>query len=509
MTKKKIVLIVMSIILALATLVGIGFGIAYLVLTSKNLRVSFDEDETYQHFEGFGASAAWNFRVLGTDFPEDVQNEVISLLYGTDGLNLEIFRYNLGDGSIEVEDCTYDSDRKTESFFDSTKYVDRSSFSNVENYDFSKDSDYVSMMLKAFEIGDIKKLVMFTGSPHYLLTKNGKTHGANALEDNLGEESYEAFSDYYLICAHHIKKLLDENGHDDVKIYLSPVNEPQWDWGGEGAIQQGCHFGYKELAKFYDVFHKKMKAFNAEHGTDFVMDVFESGSYNLNKIKAHLKKYLQEFAKYDYFDELEELSVHSYGTDDSNTIRKKFQRYLKTHNMDKKITMSEYCVMKWGVDTSVDMGLYSSKVLLKDLAHINATEWSWWLGLAFGGYEDGLVYLDKQTQEISLTYRYYMFKNIMDYIDVGDVRVKADLGDLFGWSGIDTVAFKKNDGRLVVVVLNDSKEDKNITFSNLKGYSHIKTISTSEQGKLVEGEENFSNTLKSPSKSITTFVFSK
>lgn len=232
---------------------------------------------------------------------------------------------------------------------------------------------------------------MFTGSPHYLLTKNGKTHGTNVLENNLEEEEYEAFSDYYLICSHHIKNLLDENGHKDVKIYLSPVNEPQWDWGGEGAIQQGCHFGYEELAKFYDVFHKRMKTFNAEHRTNFVMDIFESGSYNLNKKKAHLKKYLQEFAKYDYFDELEELSVHSYGAEDSNIIRNRFQKYLKRHNMDKKITMSEYCVMQWGVDTSVDMGIYSSKVLLKDLAFNNATEWSWWLGLAFGGYEDGLV----------------------------------------------------------------------------------------------------------------------
>lgn len=189
MTKKKICIIILATMLSLLMLTGIGFGLAYLIITRKNIVISFDENQTYQTFEGFGTSAAWNFRVLAQDFPEDVQNDVISLLYGDDGLNLDIFRYNLGDGSIELQDCTYDQDRKMESFFDASKYVDRSSFSDVNNYDFTKDADYISVMLKAFKIGDIKKLVIFTGSPHYLLTKNGKTHGTNAQENNLEEDS--------------------------------------------------------------------------------------------------------------------------------------------------------------------------------------------------------------------------------------------------------------------------------------------------------------------------------
>lgn len=508
MKKKKVVLTVIGVFLSLAVLVGYSFAIAYSAI-SLYPTVSFDENVTYQTFNGFGTSSSWNFRPLGEDFPEDVQDEVISLLYGDDGLDLEIFRYNLGDGSIELDDCTYDDDRKTESFFDSSKYVDDSSFADANNYDFSRDSAYIAMMMKAFEIGDITKLVVFSGSPHYLLTKSHMTHGRSAGENNLMESEYGAYSDYYLICSHYIKRLLDSNGYTDVEIYLSPVNEPQWDWGGDGSIQQGCHFDYKDLAKFYDVFYKKMTAFNAENGTNFHMDIFESGNINLNQTNAYVKEYLEEFAKYDYFVELEELSVHSYGTEDSNEIRKEFQKYLKKQGYNKKLTMSEYCVMQWGVDESIDMGLYSSKVLLKDLAYSNVTEWSWWLGLAFGGYEDGLVYLDKETHEISLTYRYYTYKTIMQYIDAGDVRVKAELNDTFGWRKIDTVAFKKPDGRLIIVILNDSNNDKVVEFSHLKGYSHAKTVTTSAQGKFVESEQEFSNKLEAPAKSIRTYVLSK
>lgn len=509
MTKKKIFLIIGCVLLVIGLLIGTGFGIAYLVISRTNLTVEFDENEKHQTFNGFGTSSAWNFRVLGEDFSEDVQDEVISYLYGKEGLDLEIFRYNLGDGGIELEDCTYHQDRKTESFFDSSKFVDYSSFANVENYDFLKDAKYVAMMMKAFEKGNIHKLVIFANSPHYLLTKNKKTHATHALENNLGEEAYEAFSDYYLICSKYINDLLVTRGFADVKIFLSPVNEPQWDWGGEGAIQHGCHFDSKGLAKFYDMFYKKMKAFNAENGTNFVLDIFENGSCDLTSCKAKVKDYFKEFEKYDFFDEIEGLSVHSYGSEDSNGIRQKFQSYLKSKGIDKKTTMSEYCVMKHGVDPSVDMGIYSSKVLLKDLIYNNESEWSWWLGLAFGGYEDGLVYLDKETKKISLTYRYYMYKNIMDYIDVGDVRVKAEHNDTFGWSEIDTVAFKKPDGRLVIIILNSSDKEKSITFSGLSGYTKIQATATSEQGKLVKSEQEFFNTFVSPAKSITTYVFSK
>lgn len=507
MTKKRVINALIGGFLSLALLTGIGFAVAYCALTMAPV-IRIDENVTYQTFNGFGTSSAWNFRILGKDYPEDVQNEVISLLYGDDGLNLNIFRYNLGDGSIELENCTYDENRKTESFFDASKYVDDSSFSDINNYDFSKDGDYLSMMLKTFEIGDVHKLVIFSNSPHYLLTNSGITHATRAGDNNLDESAYEAYADYYLICSNYIKQLLGEHGFLDVKIYLSPVNEPQWDWGGDDSIQDGCRFGYVELAKFYDVFYKKMVEFNSKNGTDFVMDVFESGCYNIDQTNAYVKEYLAEFAKYDYFDELEEISVHTYCSEDSIEIRQNFQTYLQEQGIDKKITMSEYCVLKHGVDTSIDMGIYSSKILLRDLIYNNATEWSWWLELSHYVYEDGLVYLNEEKNEIFLTYRYYMYKNVMRYIDVGDVRVSAEINDKFGWNELDVVAFKKTDGRMVVIVLNSSDKDNSIAIPALKGYSRVKTITTSEKGNLVESEQSVGKRLKSPAKSISAYVFS-
>ena len=505
MTKRKILIISLSIITAII-LLGLGLGIAYLASRNKTVRFSFNDSKTFQTFEGFGASSAWNFRVLGRDFPEEVQDEAISLLYGQDGLSLEIFRYNLGGGSCEVNNCTYPDDRKTESFFNTDKYINYSSFANELNYDFTKDSSYVSMMLKSFEIGNIKKLVIFSNSPHYLLTKNGKTNASTPLENNLKEDAYEAFSDYVLICSNNIKKMLNDKGFNDIEIYLSPVNEPQWNWGGDYEIQEGCHYGPEELAKFYDTFHKKMTHFNRLNNTNFILDIYESGSYIMTDKSANNKKYFEEFSKYDFYKDVEVLSMHSYCSDSSIYQRVKFQNYLQSKGIEKKTAISEYCVMEHGVDQSVEMGLKSSKVVMRDLIYNNATEWTWWLGLAYGGYEDGLVYLDKNTNEISLTYRYYMFKTIMDNITPGDTRIKTNYLNQFDKIELDTVAFKKQDGSVVIVVLNDSDKDKVLKCAKLKNYENIVAISTSEDGKLVEEKVEKSNTLNVKSNSITAFI---
>ena len=103
-----------------------------------------------------------------------------------------------------------------------------------------------------------------------------------------------------------------------------------------------------------------------------------------------------------------------------------------------------------------------------------------------------------------------MYKNIMDYIDVGDVRVKAELYDPFGWGGLDTVAFKKPTGELVIIVLNDSEKDRTLTYEGLDGYTSIKKVCTSEEGKLVESEvKEISSKMQSKAKSITTYILSK
>ena len=82
MMRKRIVLISLIAVIILTFLTGAGFGIAYLLATDENVKFSINDSKTFQRFQGFGASSAWNFRVLGRDFSEDLQERTLSLLYG-------------------------------------------------------------------------------------------------------------------------------------------------------------------------------------------------------------------------------------------------------------------------------------------------------------------------------------------------------------------------------------------------------------------------------------------
>ena len=503
---KKIVFVIVVSILCLAILGGIVFGICVAYLRRDSITVKFNENETYQTFRYFGATSAWNYRLVGESETDEIKTQLLQKIYGEDGLQISLFRYNIGGGSVEVSDCHYDEACKTESFFDASKYVNKDSFKDVNNYDFTKDAAYMDMFKRSLEIGNIKKVVLFCNSPHYLLTKNNKTHADNEKENNLEEENFEAFSNYVLICSTYIDSVIKSLGYNDIEVYISPVNEPQWKWGGAEATQEGCHYDYDHLAKFYDVFYRVLNEYNTKNNTSFVMDIYESGNYKLGLASSKNKKYFSEFEDHEFFNNIKEISMHSYAADVSKSIRRSFIKYF--NKFDKEFIMSEYCVMQGGVDKSVDMGIYSAKVLMEDLNIMNTPEWSWWLSIAFGGWEDGLIYFDRQTKEIYEPYRYYMYGQFMRYIDYGDVRVKADINDPYDLGGVNTVAFKKTDGTIVLVVLNDNNKEKEIKLSS-GSFKSAKIIETYKNTYWKERESQDTSAFTVKPKSVTTILLTK
>ena len=53
---------------------------------------------------------------------------------------------------------------------------------------------------------------------------------------------------------------------------------------------------------------------------------------------------------------------------------------------------------------------------------LNAVEWDWWTACAFGGYTDGLVYLDKDSHQIETSKRLWVLGNFSKFTDEGSVR---------------------------------------------------------------------------------------
>ena len=515
------------VLLVLVIVTSVCLGI-YSVSAYSNLRITVDLNDERQTVQGFGASMAWTFQRLGLEGTDEVKEKSIEMLYGDSGLRLNIARFNIGGGSLDsnLDDVVpycydwFDPDRRAESFFVAENYLDaddatlKAAFADENNYDFTRDAGALEMLDMALAAGNIDKIVFFANSPHYLMTVSGTCTGAEVQQNNLKEEFYEAYCDYLLIIVDNIVKEHLSGLENVPEVVISPVNEPQWDWGGDGASQEGCHFDPEPLAAFYDVFLDKLEAFNDANGTSYECDVLESGNYKFYIDRKDIKEYLEAMSKYDYFDEIEYISAHSYGADDSKKHREKYQNYIDKNYPGLGISITEYCEMESGRYDTIESGLLLGNVISRDLTMLDAIDWNWWLAVSPCDYNDGLVYwdvLEDGSQKLSVLKRYYVMGQFSRYIENGDVRVGATCSDLTGWANLDYSAYKRADGTVVVVIINNSKSDKNVTVGGLGDYTKATVVCTTaeEQSGWNEVETVWSGKVALPAQSITTYVLSK
>ena len=166
-------------VLVLVIIAAICLSI-YCVAAYANLRISVDLGREMQTVQGFGASMAWTFQRLGLEGTDEVKEQSIAMLYGEDGLRLNIARFNIGGGSADenLDDVfpynkpDFDPDRRAESFFMAENFLDASdeqlkaAFADESNYDFTRDAGALEMLDMALTTGSIDKIVFFANSPH-------------------------------------------------------------------------------------------------------------------------------------------------------------------------------------------------------------------------------------------------------------------------------------------------------------------------------------------------------
>ncbi len=513
-------------VLVLVIITAICLSI-YCVSAYANLRISVNLSEEEQTVQGFGASMAWTFQRIGANATEEVKEQITEMLYGESGLKLNIVRFNIGGGSadsnldnvVPYSNPSFDPDRRAESFFMAENFLDaddatvKAAFADESNYDFeTRDAGALEMLDRALATGGIDKVVFFANSPHYLMTVSGTCTGAEVQQNNLKEDFYETYCDYLLVIVENLVERHLSGLEKMPEIVISPVNEPQWDWGGEGSSQEGCHFDPEPLAAFYDVFLKKLSDYNDANGTDIKCDVLESGNYKFYIDRKDIKEYLEAMSKYDYFDEIDYISAHSYGADDSKKHREKYQNYIDKNYEGLGISITEYCEMAGGRSNTIESGLLLANVISRDLTMLNAIDWNWWLAVSPCDYNDGLVYWDEGAEnEISVLKRYYVMGQFSRYLDNGDIRVNATCSDLTGWAGLDYSVFKKADGRTVLIVINNSKSDKTVTVGGLDEFSTAVSVCTTaaEQTGWEEKQGEWTGKVSLPAQSITTYVLGK
>ncbi|MEE1320372.1 MAG: glycoside hydrolase [Acutalibacteraceae bacterium] len=471
--------------------------------------MKFDLLGKQQEITGWGTSACWWSQIAG-----DSENaeEIAKLIYSEEGLGLNIYRYNVGAGEKDNPNTRLPGNewRATESFLVYNEAEDK------YEYDWTKDAAAQKMLELSLSYGCVDTVVLFANSPHYSMTVSGSAAGGfEPAQSNLRKDCYDDFAEYMCdIAEYFIAKGVP------VK-YISPVNEPQWDWGGGWVGQEGCHYEINEVIELAKVFAAEIK----ERGLDVKLSLAESG-----QVGDHAMDCIDEIYKnQDIVDVLGTYAYHSYWTNDF-LLKKAYGEYIKKNYPCVELEMSEWCELpNEHVIDDIDAGLIMARTISEDVTMTGVNSWSSWVAVNDGLYNaDSMIGANADCSEYVIGKRYYAMAHFSKFIPAGSHMVDFDLSiadvtaEKAWWK--DTVdgkeydhyivenkmnvsAYKTPDGDYVAVIVNNGGEKK-INFAMLGYDMSVYTTDATRELELTK-EGNGIGSINVGEKSITTVVFSK
>lgn len=446
------------------------------------MKINLSTAKKIKSLKGFGASACWWSPQINNDKTAD---EVAELLYGDSGLKMNIYRYNVG-GGYEDDNLRMDNPwRKVESFMEKDG-----------SYNWNKDKCAVNVMRKALDKGNVDTLIFFVNSPHFTHTVSGQTSGGFTEHfSNLNKNKYDDFAKYLIDIAEHFI----EEGYP-VK-YISPINEPQWKWGGDHVWQEGCHYEPEEVRDCFLAFAKELERRNST----LLLYGPESGSitdhtkeyYELLSADKLIMKYLDTFA------------YHSYGSDDTVENKKMIGKWAKENLKTPRFDMSEWCELPCKHDTkSIESALIMARIIGEDLIYSGADSWTAWVGVNQWDnavrdgkcYSDGLLVAKDNFSEYYVAMRYYAMAHYSKYIPVGSTSLDIEYNTS---RGLSVFAFESPDQCKILVAVNNSKAKRvietDISFNAVQ-------IITTDQSEPLKAKTTASKKIDVAPMSIATII---
>lgn len=411
--------------------------------------ITVNVQKTYQTIVGFGASDCWTTKYVGNWANTAKKNQIADYLFTTDtdktgtpkGIGLSIWRFNIGAGSFEQGDTSGIPDiyRREQCFLnpDST-------------WDWTKQSGQ-QWFLNAAKQRGVNTFIGFAVSPPVQYTINHKAYGLGNSQLNLMPGKYNSYADFLATVAKHF---------NDIGIpmkYISPFNEPQWNWGTSPS-QEGTGSTNTQMAQLIRILGPKLKA----SGAPATIAFGEANQWNSlyeNNSDGRGDQISQFFnpSSANYIGNVPNvenlISSHSYFTTCPNADLVNYrQKVLNQRNMVSSSTqlwetefgiLGDICGQYNGSprNISIDYGLYVARVVHNDLAIAGVSSWQWWLGVDTYNYSDGLVYINDLTGGYDLnaiktdgivldSKQLWCLGNFSRFIRPGMVRVDAGINTI-------------------------------------------------------------------------------
>lgn len=484
-----------------------------------------DKDTRYQTIRNFGASDAWAIQFVGKNWPEASRSRIAELLFSTEltaegdpkGIGLSAWRFNIGAGSAEQGAGSQINDewRRAECFLTADG-----------TYDWSRQAGQLWFVKEAQRLG-VQDFVGFVNSPPVHFTRNGKAWSEDGVSANLAEDRYEAYAHFLAEVA---QGVLDQTG---VSFdYISPFNEPQWEWKCCG--QEGSPWNNAELAAATRVIDRVF----TEKSVTSKIEITEAGQIDFlysdtrePKVRNNQIATFFDPASIHYVGDLNHIArkvaAHSYFTtwDTRNLLDTRRKLHQKLTDVDPTLEywMSEYTLLEDnaevkgpGRDLGMDPAIYVARVIMADLMVANASAWHWWLSVSPYDYKDGLIYIDlnKQSGNIYESKMLWALGHFSRFIRPGSVRIDVSTADGSTIdqhiNGLLASAYLTPSGEMVVVWLNQQRTPKVVGLTGLgSGVQEVQVFQTTaaqDQNLRLSAVLSSADSIAIPARSIVTCV---
>ena len=507
------------------------------LISSNSSEIKIDLSQELQTMDGFGASDAWRCQMVGKNWPLEKRNAIADLLFSKEvdkdgnpkGIGLSVWRFYLGAGSAEqgLESGISDEWRRSECF------------QNPDGtYDWTKQAGQ-RWFLQAAKSRGVEKFLAFTISPPVQMTLNGKAFSPQKLNMNIKKGKLPEYADFLVEIIDNLQR------REGITFdYLSPINEPQWDWmaGKNGqASQEGTPATNQEMFDFTKLLSERIQSkslkteivmgeaaiinylyenVNDENRDDQINVFFGTSSTNISQL-PNVKKVITGHSYFSVWPLKDQISY-----------REKLSSRLKqTENL--KYWQTEYSILEepgaaeipGGSGHQRDLGmktaLFAARLIHNDIAVANASSWQWWTALSRADFKDGLIYLDDGTNNGSMTDGYckndgfyreskllWAFGNYSRFVRPGMIRLQIE--NQKKEEDIMLTAYKDvANKKLVIVAINNSNSIKKCNL-NLFGNTLVKKTltpyTTSETMSLKKGTDVKASSFEIPSKAVVTYV---
>jgi len=363
------------------------------VAASPDAAVTITPNPAYasEPFEGWGTSLVWFANATG-GYPDEVRKDLLDRVFGEDGLNLNIARYNIGGGNATDVPAYLRPGGAVEGWWNpdlgasdasgpiTSTYADRARYAAAWNPDdpsaFDWDADATQRWWVEALKDKITKWEAFSNSPPYFLTQSGYVSGGvnDATAEQLAPADMDAFAGYLVKVVEHL-----EQSYGITFDSLDPFNEPNTNYWGtsipQGATwptsasrQEGAHIGPQRQDQMIHALAARLDA----PGTTTKVPISAMDETNPSTFVTDWNGWSPSSK-----DAVAQLNVHTYGTAGRTMVRDIAKA------ADKPLWMSEV-EGNWDSSgagfnqTNIDNGLGMAGHMIDDLRELEPRAWVFW-----------------------------------------------------------------------------------------------------------------------------------